>query len=206
MDLAQALKLAGSESKAFVRRPVAKCRLERTGLLVLVYRKDTGESIAGADVSAGGKGGRTDANGIAHDYLPCAPGKYDVSVTALPDHGKIYATPYPADRQTVFTGFCPVCSLPVDPRKYWVKVRLVDKDSGKDVAKSEVYLKLPDGWKSDGGDNRTNESADKVGKAPNLQRIAHFKDITSGGTDADKCKIESIEVDEVLEFDSLTAG
>lgn len=208
MDLNHALKLAETEARTFVGRPEAKCPADKTGLLILVYRKDTTEAIAQADVSVsgGGKAGRTDANGIAHENKPCAPGEYDVAVTALPDQGKLYAKPYPKAHQGVPAGTCPVCSLPVDPRKYWVKVRVVDKDSGKDVAEAKVKIKLPAGWKSDGGDAEATQSTKDEGTGANIKKIAHFKDITPGTAAADKCKIEFIEVEGVLEFVEIAAG
>jgi hypothetical protein len=205
MDLDSALALAGSESTTFVNRAAAKCPADKTGLLVLVYRKDTSNAISGGDVTANGAAGKTDGNGIAHDYKPCAPAKYNVRVTALPKEDKLYAKPYPTAQKSVSLGSCPICSLPVNPRKYWVKIRLVDKETGKDAGKSKGFIKLPDGWKYKGEPGDASRGSSVKGSGDAKQRLIHFKDITPDDTgDADKCKIQSIEVDECWEFDELT--
>jgi hypothetical protein len=220
MNLEKALALADQESQIFVGRPEVKCPFDKTGLLVLVYRDDTKDAIKAANVKLSGKSrtkrnrevpvaglpGNTDRNGIVHDYKPCAPGEYDVTVTGLPGQGKLYAKPYPTAHQSVPVGTCPVCSLPVEPRKYWVKVRLVEKDSGKDIESAEVKIKLAAGWKSAAGEEEETQATEEEGAGPHKKRIAHFKDITAGTADADKCKIDSVDVETALEFVEISSA
>lgn len=206
MDLDQALKLAGDESGNWVGRPGAACPNLRTGLLVLVYRNDeTKAVIENADVSRSGALRRTDSNGIAH-YKPCTPGEYDVAVTSLPDAGKLYATPYPTAHKTVTAATCPICPLPVELRKYWIKVRIVEKDTGKDIDRSEVKIKLPDGWKSGSGETEEQQATAEEGAAPNTKKIAHFKGILAGAADASKCTIDFVESEVMMEFVESTTG
>jgi hypothetical protein len=219
MNLNQALALAGKESQQFIGRPAAKCPFDKTGLLVLVYRSDTKDAIANAQVelsgtarpkeggtqNIAGQGATADANGVVHDYKPCSPGSYHIAVKTLPDGDKLYATPYPTADQEVSVGTCPVCSIPVDPRKYWVKVRLVDKDSGADIGSGKVKIKLPDGWKTAAGGTEQTESTAQDGTGADKKMLAQFKDLLPGGTQ-DRCSIELVEADIAMEFvDSASA-
>ncbi len=162
MKLLAARAVAESIAEEALGGSSLPCGRPSTGLLVLVYRDDDQDIIAGAKVQVSGQSVRllppggprqkgtavrkpvtgkpatTDANGIAR-YLPFDPGKYKVEVAALPsDPDKLFRPPGGQD-QPVAAGSCPICSLRVRVLAR-PEVEVVAKHDGSGIQGVRVQL------------------------------------------------------------------
>src|SRR6266446_4199831 len=146
MNFNLARELAEKEAASFVGQPKTKCPSDKTCLIVLVYKEDTGEVIPGVKVQMSGtsqaKKGQTtpaflakntDKNGLAK-FTPWDPGSYTADLSLPQQDG--YEEPDPM-QSSVSRGTCPVWSIPVKrlPR---LQVKVVEKGNHSRVFDNAV--------------------------------------------------------------------
>lgn len=152
MNFETALKMAQEDADKFVGDPKVKCPKLKTGLLVLVYKDDDKEAVAGADVDVSKgflllfkktKSATTSGYyGLAR-FKPIDPADYQVKVAKLPSELKAAYEMPEAKSQTVALGTCPICDIEIK-RLSTLKVKVVYKT--KD-AKGQETVTILDGVK-----------------------------------------------------------